>query len=285
MAGLCLWKEVIFLPMSNDFKNEFLPISSKNSLHYKKIARVARGKSPELVALEGFRLCETALEAGFRPRAIVYSSELLNEIQTRRFSQWREWLDGTFKASPIRLDLSADLMKRLCSTVRPQGVFILVDRPRADFNSRTPLERGLLILENVQDPGNMGALIRVADAFGLDGVFCTSDAADPWQDKAVRASMGSVFHIDIFRGESILDICDILTARQIPVLAAALDGENLRQIKLVGPAAVVFGNEGSGLSRQALDAVDRKITIEMPGRAESLNVAVAAGICCFHLFT
>lgn len=273
------------MPMSFDFKNEFLPISSKNSMHYKKIARVARGKFPELVALEGFRLCETALEAGFRPQAIVYSSELLNETQTRRFSQWREWLNGTFKTSPIRLDLSADLMKRLCATVRPQGVFMLVDRPRADFKPETPLKRGLLIVENVQDPGNMGALIRVADAFGLDGFFYTSDAADPWQDKAVRASMGSVFHIDIFRGESVLEICEILAARQIPVLAAALDGENLRQIKVDGPLAVVLGNEGSGLSRQAIDAVNRKITIEMPGRAESLNVAVAAGIFCFHLFT
>jgi TrmH family RNA methyltransferase len=269
----------------HDRLKAFKTITAKNNPHHRYLQNAARGKCPDLVWLEGFRLCETALEAGFFPQAVVCSRELFTPAQVERFVGLLDRLHGRLPDVRLRLNLSPALMKGLCATVRPQGILMLVDRPVPPLPDPSEIRRGFLVAEHLQDPGNMGTLIRIADAFALDGLMYTANCADPWQDKVVRASMGSVFHIPLIRFVSTSDLFSFLNRSNISTLAAALEGEDLKAVRADLPAALLIGNEGRGLSAETLALADRRVTISMPGRSESLNAAVAAGICCFHFFS
>ena len=143
--------------------------------------------------------------------------------------------------------------------------------------------RAFLALENVQDPGNVGTVLRSADAFSLDGVFLLEGTADPWQPKAVRAAMGSVFRTPFFRVTT-KEFFALMRAMGKTVCGAALaeDARDVRQIPL-SDCAVLIGNEGRGLRPETIAQCDERIIIPMPGRAESLNAAVAASILMWEM--
>lgn len=266
------------------FINEFQTIVSKQNQQYKNICKMIRSKNSPVVALEGFRMCETALAAGMEPQTIVVSQELLSAAQEERLAGWTQFLGSEFQVISQRLNVSAAMLKQMSNTVRPQGVLLLVERPTEKLVPSPDFRRGLLVAEHIQDPGNIGTLIRIADAFGLDGFVYTADSADPWQDKALRSTMGSIFHLPIYRIDCIEDLISYLHQNQIPLIATALSGGDIRQAQVQLPVALVMGNEGNGVSEETLEACAQTVKIEMAGQAESLNVAVAAGICCYEIF-
>lgn len=174
------------------------------------------------------------------------------------------------------------LLGWIADTESPQGVvFICKGRPLA-IPGRLAGRRWL-VLDGVQDPGNVGTIWRTADAFGADGLILCNGCADPWGPKTVRATMGAVFRLPVYEG-ALGAAADKLGAAGIPLYAAALreDTADVREVPL-GKAAVVIGSEGRGVSGEALALCQKTLKIPMRARCESLNAAVAASVVLWEM--
>ena len=174
------------------------------------------------------------------------------------------------------------VLKELCETQTPQGIVAEVAKQSQALPE--PLSGKYLLLEDVQDPGNVGTMIRTADAAGYDGVFLSDRSADIYNQKTLRSMQGSHFHLPIYRGP-ILDMVEACKKQGVPVLATTLSDVSVdyKAVKTDGNFALVMGNEGQGISQDMAKSADQLVHISMPGQAESLNVAVAAGILMFSL--
>jgi RNA methyltransferase, TrmH family len=131
-----------------------------------------------------------------------------------------------------------------------------------------------LVLDGIQDPGNFGTIIRTADWFGIINIICSPLCADLYNPKVVQSTMGSLGNADVLYTE----LQPFLASQKVPIYAASLQGIELQKIQAPTQAIVIIGNEGQGISPQIMDLVNKKVTIEKIGKAESLNAAVAAGI-------
>lgn len=181
----------------------------------------------------------------------------------------------------------ADLV-RLSETESPQGILLVVEEPGgppADEQALAGISRPrVLLLDGIQDPGNVGTLIRGARAFGLDGVVALEGTADPWGAKAVRASAGALAHIPVFR-MSVQEALAWIEARGVPILVAETGGRDLRTVRTTGGWALVVGNEGAGSRHELRKAAREILSIPMAPGVDSLNVAVAGSILLFTLGT
>lgn len=137
-----------------------------------------------------------------------------------------------------------------------------------------------LVLDQVQDPGNLGTIIRLADWFGVDDIVCSTDTADCFNPKVIQATMGSIFRVNL----TYTDLSDYLSNENRPIYGALLEGENVYQKKLNANAILVVGNEGNGISAEIQSLISDKIMIPRFGKAESLNVANATGILLSEFF-
>ena len=218
-------------------------------------------------AAEGPKLLSEALRWGARVEAVLYAPGVpLPELPA-----------GTRAA-----ELPEQLLAHVADTQTPQGiVFVCRGKPLA---MPERLEgRRWLVLDGVQDPGNVGTIWRTADAFGADGLILCNHCADPWSPKTVRATMGAVFRLPVYEG-TLKDAARRLIAASVPLYAAALreDTEDIRDVPL-STAAVVIGSEGRGVSEEALALCQRTIRIPMRGRCESLNAAAAASVALWEM--
>jgi len=258
----------------------YLEIKSKDNprfrslaaLHDRKVART-QGK----VFIEGLRLCEDAIISGLVPEVI-----LIRSGEEAVAENWKKNYPGLSSVEVIVL--SEALFLKLSSTKSPQGMALVVKSPETD--SAFPYEEGksrYIVLEHLQDPGNMGTIIRMADAFGYTAVLFTEDSVDPYNEKVLRASMGSCFHIPLISFADSAKIFDVLKEKGIPSIGGHLRGKDLRSVDLPRSSALWIGNEANGLSELTSSCCDILIKIPMPGRAESLNAASAASILGYLL--
>jgi TrmH family RNA methyltransferase len=172
-------------------------------------------------------------------------------------------------------------LAELSDTVTPQGILVVAAIPRGD--RQLPGSR-LLVVDGVQDPGNLGTLIRTAEALGVEGVIVLPGTVDPWSPKVVRAAAGASFRIPVSEmGRD--EVIRRLAEREIPIWASAADGDPLPRVA-AGPerVALVVGNEGAGVSSAVRGAAARIVAVEHSGDAESLNVAIAAAILLDRIF-
>ena len=177
------------------------------------------------------------------------------------------------------VEVPATLMQSLSSMKSPQGVIFTCALPK---NETADIRGGTLLLDRVQDPGNLGTILRTADAFGVP-VLLTNGCADPYSEKTLRASMGAVLRTAP-RYAALPEILRICKARGIRITATALSDSStdLRQTRIENDL-VVIGSEGQGICRELLEASDRQIIIPMQPRCESLNAAVAAAIVMWNM--
>jgi len=137
-----------------------------------------------------------------------------------------------------------------------------------------------LVLDCIQDPGNMGTIIRLADWFGIDNIFCSHDSAEMYNPKVVQASMGSITRVNLVY----TDLVSLIKENdEIRTFAAVLDGRDISKMEKINEGVIIIGNESKGISDEILNLVNVKITIPQKGRAESLNAAVATGIILSHI--
>jgi TrmH family RNA methyltransferase len=185
-------------------------------------------------------------------------------------------------AAPVRL--TAEEMARASHFPTPSSVLAVGQIVRPPLPAGA-LARGLtLALDGVQDPGNVGTLLRIADWFAFDRVVLSPDCADLFHQKVINASMGSFARVRVHTadlGEVLASLTS--TAPGTPILGCDLAGDTLHDLPLLADAVVVIGSEGRGLSERVRPLISRRVTIPRHGAAESLNAAVAAGIICAHL--
>jgi RNA methyltransferase, TrmH family len=171
-----------------------------------------------------------------------------------------------------------DVMKVICDTETPQGIAAVCEQKTASMNGKR-LEK-LLLLDRVQDPGNLGTMIRTADAAGMDAVILGEGCADPYNPKVVRATQGSLFHLPIIK----VNLSEFIDGLKIPVYGTALEGGiPFEQVDKSEKFALLMGNEGQGVSKDLLANTTKNLYIPIYGRSESLNVGIAAGILMYYL--
>ena len=214
--------------------------------------------------IEGWHLLEEAQKAGAQIEQIFVTEEGL----------------GRLGHSDLVKLVSPEVLAELSDSVTPLGVVAKIDMNQQEHTQQ--LTGKYLVLEDVLDPGNVGTMIRTADAAGYDGVFVSDKTADIYNLKVLRSMQGSHLHLPIFRVH-IADLLQLLQAHQVPVFASTLSQASVDYKQVTPPPtfALVMGNEGQGISDLMADAADQLVHISMPGQAESLNVAVAAGILLF----
>lgn len=233
--------------------------------------RLAEG----LVAVEGEHLLKEAVRSRLR-----FTTIFLREDQRAP-----KWLPNNVST----VELSRDVFASAVETQSPQGVAALVEPPQWTLGDTlrhgTPL---LLIAAGIQDPGNLGTLLRSAEAFGATGVLTTAGTVSEWNQKVLRASAGSVFRIPVVRGSD-SDLAH-LSSTGVRILAAAAERPNSPSAQSLTPAtadlskacALMIGNEGGGVAPEHLRVADALISIPMPGPVESLNAAVAGSILLYE---
>lgn len=241
---------------------------------YRRICEDKRYRNTEHVfAVEGLRLVAEALQEG------RCASLYVTESAAAKYAG--ELRDGITK--PVII--SDALGKHLSETEHPQGVFALCYQTVMSFDSKTLRPDGrYLVLHELQDPGNMGMILRTADAFGIDAVLCCK-CCDVLSPKVVRATMGAIFRLPVYQAPPPQALSLFLQEKGIRSYAAVLhqDAKPVTALQLGKGCAVWIGNEGNGLSEDAVNVCEEKLIIPMPGHAESLNAAMAAGILMWEM--
>jgi len=182
--------------------------------------------------------------------------------------------------------LTSAQVRQLSDTVTPQGIFAVCSLPSYELDDVfVPLARLVVVCAQIRDPGNLGTVIRCADAFGADGVVLTTGSVDVTNPKTVRASTGSVFHLPIAVGTDLGEVVEWAHASGFIVLAADGSGEDLNTFaasgRLDGKVVWILGNEAWGLPADQLELADQVVRIPMWGQAESLNLSTAAAVCLY----
>jgi len=182
------------------------------------------------------------------------------------------------------LDVASRVLARLAATVSPRGPVAVCDPIDVAIDHLDPSRGVVAVLVEVRDPGNLGTILRTADASGAAGVVVTHGSVDVYNEKVVRASAGSLFHVPLVRGVHALDVVSSLRDRGCVLTAAVADGETDVFAAVAGEAtAVFFGNEARGLAPDVLAQMDATVRVPMRGGAESLNLAAAAAVVLFEL--
>ena len=252
-------------------------ITSKDNSKVKYLAslhdsRTARREG--VVFIEGVRGCEDTLGCGVAPSVVVADES---------HASWAVENSGKFGCEC--LVLSEVCFKKISQTVHPQGVALVARRPSSDGGVvlRGDGKDVFMCLEDIQDPGNLGTMIRIADAFDFGAVLVTKNTVDAYNDKVIRSSMGSIWRVPVIEFEDSDAMINALHEKSIKIIAAELHGDDLGRAKIELPAAYFIGNEGAGLKASTIDQCDIKVKIPMQGKAESLNAASAASIIGYVL--
>lgn len=240
------------------------------------LGRRRRRAAAGLFLAEGIRVVEELLDAGHRPALSLVAPSLMDGP---RGAALAERLAAT---APLRSVPGAEL-KRLAGTRSPQGVLVVAEIPVSSLDDEAPAAPStLLVLDGVQDPGNIGTLARSAVAFGCRLLVCLPGTVDPWNPKAVRASAGALLRLSVVEPEPTA-FQDWVERHSVTLLGADAAGEPVTGARLPGVIALAVGNEGAGLTDTLRQRCDRLVAVPMVGPAESLNVAVAAGILLYEL--
>ncbi len=189
----------------------------------------------------------------------------------------------TIPEHPKVFRLKDNLFNKLSSTKTPQGIIAIAEMKSYSIEKLIENTGLFVILENIQDPGNLGTIIRSADAFGVKAVFVSKESADIYSDKTIRSTMGSLFHIPVINEIDIPDLLSLMRKNSFKIYAASLNAKkSIDKYEFYSKSAILIGNEANGLLEETEKNSDFLFKIPMPGNAESLNAAVAASIIMYE---
>jgi len=229
--------------------------------------------------VEGIRFVEEALESSFPVEMLVYCKKAGNDSRGRTLLE-----TAALRGIPI-LEVGEALFAELTDTVTPQGILALVKWRRLRL---ADLHAGagpwlLVLVDAVLDPGNLGTIVRSADAAGADGVILLKGTADIFNPKALRATMGSIFHIPVIQNSLVDEVKSFFQLHGIKLVVGTPRGGNtVFETDLTVSCALVVGSEPRGPGEAVLSGAIERVCIPMPGRAESLNVAISAAILLYE---
>jgi len=249
-----------------------LEIESKNNNLFKEIKKLKEKKhriKSNKYLIEGLRFVEEAIKSKVSIDSIIFT-ESFKEKNPELFLKINENIK--------LIQMNEALLKQLCSTENPQGIVGVINMQNKELKSGELV----VLVDKVQDPGNMGTIIRTAHAAGAAGIVMTKGTVDIYNDKTLRSTMGSIFYIQIVEDDS-LDFVKSLKKEGYKLVVSSLQGKNnFFEENLQGKVMIAVGNEGNGVSDEVYDIADIKVKIPMPGEAESLNVAVATSIMIYE---
>lgn len=231
-----------------------------------------------LFIAEGMRLVEEAIDSNWKAHTLIYTSEI-------KATQRCQNLLAKLTPTDCRIiEVPTKIFERITETDQPQGIMLLVNKKLYMLQQLINHERPLIaILDAVQDPGNVGTLIRTADAVGCTAVILTRGCADLFSSKTVRASMGSIFHLPVYPDILANEIVELMIRQKIKLLATSLESsDSYCKADFTDRVAIVFGNEGNGVSKELLESSNIRLYIPIIGKAESLNVAAAAAVILYE---
>jgi len=249
-------------------------IQSRDNPLFKELAKLAgsvrqRGKASKTL-LDGAHLLAAYLDAGMMPQHVLLNSAALRDEEIAALLKRMGDVPVT--------QLDDRLFAELSELKTPTGILALIGLPQPSGTIAD--SRFALLLEDIQDPGNLGSMLRSAAAAGCDAVFLSTGCADAWSPKVLRAAMGGHFALSIHERQDLPGVAGAFPGK---LLAASLQAKrSLYECDLRGNVAFLVGNEGAGLSADLQNLATQKIAIPMPGKIESLNAAAAAAICLFE---
>lgn len=251
-------------------------IESKENNLFKSLRKLKERKfrhKENKFILEGLRLIEEAIKAQMEIECLILIEGKENILGDSALLKEGISDDKAFT-------LSKSLFLQLASTENPQGIIAIVKNKEFSINLNGDF---FLICDKVQDPGNLGTIIRTAHAAGIDGIILTKGTVDIYNDKTIRSTMGSIFYVPIFYDDNEFNIIKSLKENGVALVTTSLNkSKNFFEEDLRGKIALAVGNEGNGISDELFCLADKKVKIPMPGGAESLNVGVATSIILFE---
>lgn len=228
--------------------------------------------------IEGIKIIKEAISFNANLSMVFISSEQIENNEIKNIISICESIN-----IPI-YQVDKRIFKEVSETDSSQGIIGIIKKSKYEFNDI--IEKNclkIIILDEIQDPGNLGTIIRTADACNYDCVLLSKGCVDVYNSKSVRATMGSLFHLPIITNIDIIEIITLLKNKGVIILGAYVhDGEACYNIDYKEKFAIIIGNESTGLSKSVLDMIEKKIKIPMPGQAESLNASVAASILMYE---
>lgn len=240
---------------------------SKNKIKYIRSLELKKNRNKEgKFVAEGFKVVDDLL--ALQPADLIVATQ--------------EWLHGKHLADQTEvIEVTEEELKKVSFLQHPQQVLAVFRQDTSGDYSINTNELSLA-LDGVQDPGNLGTIIRIADWFGITHIYCSQDTADVYNPKVVQATMGSIARVKVEYG-NLLALVESLSA-DVPVYGTLLDGDNIYQQQLENRGLIVMGNEGKGISPALAKKVNRRLLIpnfpEGRATADSLNVAIATAITC-----
>lgn len=179
--------------------------------------------------------------------------------------------------------VAASIFKKMCDTQTPQGIICVVEQKKYELKDMIQKDGLYLLLENVQDPGNLGTMFRTGEGAGVDGIIMSKETVDLYNPKTIRSTMGSIFRVPFCYTQDIKGAIEILQSAGVQVYAAHLKGQKFyHELNFAGGTAFLIGNEGNGLTKETADKADTYLKIPMEGKLESLNAAVSAAILMYE---
>lgn len=258
-------------------------ITSRENQKLKDARKVRDGKVDGSIFVEGVRLAEEVIRSGTIIREGLIAESFAGDRATTI-------LELLLEKGVVAQSVSDPVFRSVADTGQPQGIVLICERPensKASFESRLsedPAAMQLIVfLHQINNPSNLGAIMRTAEAAGVAGLVCSVNSADPFSPKALRASMGSAFRLPIWHGGDMDEVCDWAVKRGMKLTAADTSGyKSYTEIDWKFPRLLVFGSEAHGLSEHDKARINDLIAIPMNSSVESLNLAVAAGVILFE---
>ena len=255
-------------------------ITSRDNSLLRQARAVRDGKVVDLIYVEGLRLADEALRSGLILEAVIYSEQIARKDSAANF------IEAVSAVAHRTASVSEKLLESISYTKTPQGIVVLAHRPDSSvqrFAEAVGPASLIVILHQINNPVNVGAILRTAEAAGVAAVIATKHTTDPFSPKALRGAMGSAFRLPVWRDAEYLQVIEWCHNRNIPTICADASGETLyTTIDWTVSAALILGPESTGLNESELAVAQKVVAIPMHGAVESLNVSVAAGIVLFE---
>jgi TrmH family RNA methyltransferase len=255
-------------------------ITSRDNSLLRQARAVRDGKVDGLIFIEGLRLCEEALHSDLSLEAVIFSEEIARKERAASV------IAELSRVSDRVAAVSEKLLESISYTKTPQGIVVIGKRPDtsearlAEAMNETPL---LLVMHEINNPVNVGAILRTAEAAGATGAIATKNTTDPFSPKALRGAMGSAFRIPIWNGAHFREAIEWCNGRELfTVCADARATASYTDVNWDQGCALILGPESAGLSPDELSAARQTVSVPMHGQVESLNVSVAAGILLYE---
>lgn len=182
------------------------------------------------------------------------------------------------------LIVSENVFKKISDTMNPQGIIAICEKPRYSLNIDAEVNNFFVVLDRISDPGNLGTIIRTAEALGSNGIFLSSHCVDVYNPKVLRSTMGSVFHTPIYTDLDLTELLEKFTKRNIKIISTHLNGDKSpSEVNLSSSVAILIGNEANGILDEYVNKSDFLVKIPMLGKVNSLNASMSSAILFYEV--